>query len=94
MNKCLKITFLKVKVPHDFLHSVVQKHAKKLNIEGIAQVFSTDKKIRIIACGMKDDVDVFVDLLHKRFSNFAIQEVEIEPFIKDRDYRNVFRIIE
>ena len=94
MTKCLKITFSKTEMPPDFLRSFVQKHAKKLDIEGIAQVLMGDQKIRIIAYGVKDNIDTFVDLLHKRFSEFSIQEVEIEPFIRDKDYRNVFRIIE
>ena len=76
------------------MRSVVQKHAQKLDIEGIAQVVMADKKVRIIACGIKDSVDDFLDVLHKSFSQHAIQEVEIEPFIRDKDYRNVFRIIE
>jgi len=94
MNKCIKITVSKDKIPNDFLRSVVQKHAQKFNIEGIAQVFVPDKKVRIIACGLKPDVDGFIDQLHKRFSELSIQGVEVEPYIKDKDYRNVFRIIE
>ncbi|TET05997.1 hypothetical protein E3J79_03575 [Candidatus Dependentiae bacterium] len=94
MTKCLKITFSKTKMPPDFLRSVVQKHAKKLDIEGIAKVLMVDQKICIIACGVKDNIDAFVDLLHKRFSEFSIHEIKIEPFIRDKDYRNVFRIIE
>lgn len=94
MNKCLKITFSKAKMPSNFLRSVVQKHAQKLDIEGIAQVLMADQKIRIIAYGIKDAVDSFVDVLHKSFSEHSIQEVEIEPSIRDKDYRKVFRIIE
>jgi len=94
MNKCLKITFSQMTMPSDFLRSVVQKQAKKFDIEGTAQVFAVDKKVRIIACGMKCAVDDFLDNLHKKFSDFAIQDVEIEPFSRDKDYRNVFRIIE
>jgi len=94
MNKCLKITFSKSNIPSNFLRSVVRKHAQKLDIEGIAQVVPVDKKVCIIACGLKAAVDSFVDFLHKCFLEFSIQDIEIEPFVRDKDYRNVFRIIE
>ncbi len=81
-------------MPSNFLRSVVQKYAKKLDVEGVAQVVVADKKVRIIACGIKDSVDDFLDILHKSFSQHAIQDVEVEPFTRDKDYRNVFRIIE
>ncbi len=92
--KCLKITFSQQNMPFNFLRSVVQKNAQKRDIEGIAQLVATDKKVRIIACGIKGSVDDFVDVLHKSFTEHAISEVEIEPFRRDKDYRNVFRIIE
>lgn len=81
-------------MPSNFLRTVIQKHAKNLDIEGIAQAINSSKKVRIIACGIKDSVDDFIDILHKNFSEHAIQDVEIEPFIRDKDYRSVFRIIE
>ena len=89
MNKCVKITFPN-EIPTNFLRDVIQKHAQKCDIEVIAQ----DKRVKIIACGQKGNVDDFVDQLHKQFSEHAIQDVEIEPFSRDKDYRNVFRIIE
>ncbi len=63
MNKCLKIVF-SGEFPEDFLYNVVQKYAKKLNVEGTVQ-YTEKNIIKIIACGAKDDVDAFVDLLHK-----------------------------
>jgi len=93
MDKCLKITFPN-KIPSNFLRDVIQKHAQKCDIEGIAQVVVQDKRVKIIACGQKCNVDDFLDQLHKQFSEHAIQDVEIEPFSRDKDYRNVFRIIE
>ena len=93
MNKCLKITFAN-EIPSNFLRNIVQKYAQKCYIEGIAQVIVPEKRVKIIACGKKCNVDDFVDQLHKQFSEHAIQDVEIEPFSRDKDYRNVFRIIE
>lgn len=93
MNKCLKITFV-ADFPENFLQTVIQKNAKKLSIEGIAQIVGPGKKVRIIACGMKDSVDQFLDVLHRGVSECALEDIEIEPFLKDKDYRGVFRIIE
>lgn len=92
MNKCLKITFT-ADVSSDFLRSFVQKHARKKDIEGTAQMTDA-KKVRIIACGTKDNVDAFLDIIHKGSTSFIPEDVEVEPFIKDKDYRGVFRVIE
>lgn len=87
MNKCLKITST-VEQMDGFLHAVVQRLARKCDLEGMVQPVGTTQ-IQIIVCGKKDKVDSFVDLLQKE----AIKDVEIEPFIKDKDYRGVFRVI-
>ena len=39
MNKCLRITFV-ADFPEGFLQSFIQKNAKKLQLEGIAQVMA------------------------------------------------------
>ena len=88
MNKCLKIT-VTVERMEGFLHTVVQRHARACGLEGMVQCVGDDQ-ILIIACGKKEKVDSFVDLLQKE----SITDVEIEPFIKDKDYRGVFRVIE
>lgn len=93
MKKCLKITF-GTNIPEGFLQSSVQKHARKFSIEGTAQIISAENQIRVIACGEKEHVDEFLDNLHKEFSKAKINDYEIEPFLKDKDYRGVFRIIE
>ena len=90
MNKCLKVT-LSGKLSSSF-GEVLQKHAKKLKVEGTVQAFP-ESTIRIIACGHKDAVDAFLDELHKAAVAASLQEIEIEPFLKDKDYRGVFRII-
>lgn len=92
MNKCVKI-FLTAVAKADSLLDFVQKHARKLSIEGSAIKAAPDK-IKIIACGDKDDVDSFVDILHKEFTKLGVQDLEVEPFLKDKDYRGVFRVIE
>lgn len=93
MKKCLKITFA-ADVPEGFLQSSVQKHARKFSIEGTAQIITADNLVKVIVCGEKESVDTFLDNLHKDFSKANINDYEIEPFLKDKDYRGVFRIIE
>lgn len=93
MHKCLKITFSS-SIPEGFLHDFVQKNAKKLNLEGVVQIVPSENRIKLIVCGGKDAVDQFVDLLHKGSSKAIPDDIQIEPFLKDKDYRGVFRVIE
>lgn len=93
MNKCLKIMF-NGDFPENFLQSFIHKHAKKLQIEGMAQITDAGSKMRIIACGQKESIDEFLDILHKGSANFVPENLEVEPFLKDKEYRGVFRIIE
>ena len=94
MKKCLKITFAATDLPKDFLRAVIQKNARKLELEGVAQVMNNNDKVKIIVSGLKDSVDKFLDVLHKQTARVILEDIEIEPFVKDKDYRNVFRVIE
>lgn len=91
MAQCLRINFT-CDVPKDFLHTTVQKGAKKLGLEGMAQM--DNSAVLIVVCGNKEGIDQFVDLLHKEIIKKSAENIEIEPFIKERDYRGVFRVIE
>lgn len=92
MNKCVKISFVS-DYPDNFLRSFVQKHANELGLEGLAQVASVEQRTIIMVCGPKDNVDKFVDLLHKGTKDVQLKGLEIEPFLKVKDYRGVFRVI-
>jgi len=87
MNKCLKI-MLSGDYKSTFLSDVIQKYAKKTGVEGTARL-SADG-IHILVCGSKDHVDNFVDALTKEVME---ENLSLEPFAKDRDFRGVFRII-
>ena len=39
-------------------------------------------------------VDEFLDVLHNSSGKYIPKDVVVEPFIKERDYRGIFRIIE
>ncbi len=79
--------------PKNFLIDFIQKHAKKIGLEGTAQLANA-KEIRITICGSADALDDFLDVLYKGAKGFDLHNLEIEPFLKDKDYRQVFRVIE
>jgi acylphosphatase len=91
MAQCLRISFV-CDVPRAFLQDTVQKNAKKLGLEGTAQV--DDRRVLVVICGFRDSIDQFVDLVHKDIIQQGAEAIEIEPFIKEKDYRGVFRVIE
>ena len=92
MNKCLKITFT-VNTSNNFLRSFIQKHARRLNIEGTAQLIGS-QKVRIIACGTKNNVELLIDAIHRGSTTCIPENIQVEPFLKGKDYRGVFRVIE
>lgn len=92
MNKCLKIV-LTVDVKEGFLQSFIQHHARQFELEGTAQLIAQDK-LRVVVCGEKEQVDNFIDIIHRESTTSGITDIEIEPHIKDKDYRGVFRVIE
>jgi len=73
----------------EFLKKVILKYAMQHGLEGIAQAIADDK-VKIVVCGEKKQVDAFLDEVQQE----AIIGIEIEPFVKDKDYRGVFRVID
>lgn len=92
MSQCLRIVLM-MDIPDDFLHEFIKKNARNLDLEGTAQL-DQQKTVKIVACGKKEAIDQFLDMLHQKGAKHFLEPLEIEPFIKDRDYRGVFRIIE
>ena len=92
MSICLRIT-VSVGVQKGFLRSFLQKEALKFDVEGVAQFVDSDK-VQIIACGKKETVDEFVDAVHQGSRKYKLDNIELEPFLKTKDYRGIFRIIE
>lgn len=93
MNKCLKINFA-TEYPAGFLQEFVQKHARDLGLEGLAQVMPVERNTVVLICGPKEDVDAFVDMLHKGTKDTQLKNISVEPFLKVKDYRGVFRVLE
>jgi acylphosphatase len=92
MNKCLRIT-LQIEVTNGLLENFIQKNAKKFKVEGSAQVINK-QVIKIVVCGTTEQMDEFVDSLYQGYKEVKPAVIEVEPFLKDKDYRGVFRIIE
>jgi acylphosphatase len=91
MNQCFKISF-SGRLPKNFLENTIQKNAKKLGIEGTVRLVDA-KTVQMMVCGTKEQLDHFLDLIHK--SDIPeLTDLMIEPFLKIKDYRGVFRIIE
>lgn len=93
MNQCLRITF---EVPSDkkqSLRSLIQEEAKKCFLEGTVRIMP-NAQLKVVACGNKHKVDMFLDAVLKEIQKLRCDGLEIEPFLKDRDYRGVFRVIE
>lgn len=89
--KCVRITVFVEQ--SEQLSFKIHKKARQLGVEGTVHSCNNDG-IKIIACGTSTSVDDFIDHIHKTINVHATSGVEIEPFIKERDYRGVFRIIE
>lgn len=93
VKKCLRISF-SAQMPQGFLQNVVQKFARNCGVEGMAQILATEERARVIVCGDRESIEKFLDQLHAAVANFTPEAIEVEPFLKDKDYRGVFRVIE
>lgn len=94
MKQCLHITFI-LKVPRSFLQTALAQRARQLSIEGTAHSAGAEEPtITVVACGLKERLSELIDDLHKEAAKKNIERIQIEPFIKTKDYRGVFRIIE
>jgi acylphosphatase len=92
MKKCLKITFTSKALDRG-LRDSIQATARKLGVEGTVQ-FVDPHEMVIIACGSKDNIDGFLDTIHQGFGSSVPEDVLVEPFLKEKDYRGIFRILE
>ena len=93
MNQCLRITFDVPSEQRQTLRLFIQKEAKKLFLEGTVRIMPS-ASLKVIACGDKQKMDIFLDSVLEEIEKLRCERLEIEPFLKDRDYRGVFRIIE
>jgi acylphosphatase len=91
MKKCLKI-HVSGNVHGVGYRAYTQKQASSLNIQGSVQN-SEDGSVLIYACGDSMDLEKFIDYLYKGTAASLVEDLIAEPFINEKDFRGVFRII-
>lgn len=91
MRKSLKIS-VSGKVQGVSYRAFVQKHAQALGIEGTAQ-HAEDATVIIYACGLAANLEKFIDALYKGTPEAKISDLFVEPFVNEKDFRGVFRVI-
>ncbi len=91
MKKCLKI-HVNGKVKGVGYRAYTQKYANNLSIQGTVQN-ADDGSVLIYACGEAASLEKFIDYLYKGTSDSHIDDLLAEPFINEKDFRGVFRII-
>lgn len=91
MKRCIKIT-ISGKVQNVSYRAFAQKKAQALGIEGTVQNADSENVI-IYASGPAEQLDTFIDHLYEGTQDSQIKELTVEPFINEKDFRGVFRII-
>lgn len=92
MSQCMRINLI-IKGDKSHIQTLVKKYAHEYNLEGLLQS-ADDQAVKVVACGDGVEIEAFMGALHKEFAKDNLNIAEIEPFLKDRDYRGVFRVIE
>ena len=91
MKKCLKIRICG-KVQGVAMRAYTKKSADSLKIEGSVQN-ADDGSVVIYACGLAANLEKLLDILYKGTSESKIEDLSAEPFVNEKDFRGVFRII-
>jgi acylphosphatase len=90
MRKCLIIK-VTGNVQTEAYKTAIQKSAQALNIEGTIQ--NQENGVLVYACGLSDNLDKFTDTFYSATDKSKIKDITTEPFVSEKGYRNVFRII-
>jgi acylphosphatase len=91
MNQCLHITFLSKSTKK--LLSDLQQKAREVSLEGSARIEGENNAI-VVVCGSKEKINNFVDFLYQELAKKTIENLMIEPMLRGKDYRGIFRVIE
>lgn len=92
MKQCLKIK-VTGNVQDAAYREFIKKHAQKYEIEGTIQNLEDKKSVVIHACGASDKLDHLIDFVYKGTPHAKVDHVEVEPLVKEKNFRSVFRII-
>lgn len=96
MRKCVKMVVTDYQDIETF-YKTLKKHVNVNAVEGLAEPIS-DEELQIIVYGPKDEVDDFVCAVEDAVSVVVGESNHgssfmVEPFIKEEDYRGIFRFI-
>lgn len=91
MKKCLKIRVCG-NVQGVAYRAHTKKHADTLGIEGTVQN-SDDGSVLIYACGNAVNLEKLLDVLYKGTPDSSVEDLIAEPFLNEKNFRGVFRII-
>jgi len=73
---------------------LIATSARKQGLEGYVTRSTTQEHgFKVFLCGMRDRADLFLDELHIIGIPYGLCDVEISPFIQDKDYRGAFRVV-
>jgi len=92
VKQCVKIK-VTGRVQGVLYREFVKKHAQKLSIEGTIKNNEDKQSVSILASGPAENLDDFIDQLYKGSPKSSIDNVEVEPLLLGKNFRNVFRII-
>jgi len=92
MKQCLKITFL-LPGGYSFIQKLIQRQARQLELEGVAQIIDSHQ-VQIVACGSKEAIEQLIDAIYQGNETTRPENVAIEPFIQEPNFRGVFRVLE
>jgi acylphosphatase len=91
MKKCVRIVFTQEN-GFALLDATIKDVARKLDLEGTAAQVH-DNEYEIIVHGEKEKVDQFIDKAIEQFIQEDVDDYHVEPFLKEEDYRGVFRVV-
>lgn len=92
MSQCMRINLL-IKGDKEHIQALLRKYAHEFKLEGILKS-ADEHAVKVVACGDAMEIESFMVELNKEFAKDNLNISEVEPFLKDRDYRGVFRVIE
>ena len=89
--RCVKVVF-DVKTYQSVLLEKIQSEAHARALEGCLIVHHPNT-IKIVVCGTGDAVELFVDFIYAVMAAYEGNQMAVDAFLKDKDYRGVFRVI-
>ena len=91
MNQCIRITFYIGEIK-GFLDNFVQKYARKFDLQGVAHLMA-ENQVRIVVCSNSENIDNFIDKIYEASAKYKLDDIQMESFVREKDFRGVFRVV-